>query len=316
MKLASLSVDLDSLGHYCRIHGFPESTLLPGGHAAAHAIAIPRFLELFDRLRARATFFAIGEDLEDATCAASVGDAARGGHEVGNHTWSHDYALVRRDPAAIAAEVSRGAQAIAAATGKSPTGFRAPGYTLSSSLYGALVEQGYHYDSSAFPATPYYLAKAAVLGTMRLARRESAAILDRPAVLRAPRMPYRPSLDDPYRPGDGPVWELPIATAPVTRVPFFGTSLVFLPHAVVAGLYRTLRGAPFLNVELHAIDVLDASDGAGPELARRQRDLRVRASEKMERLAEAFGWIANDFEVTTLADVAARLTEDQPGPKP
>jgi peptidoglycan-N-acetylglucosamine deacetylase len=310
MKVACLSVDLDSLGHYCRIYGLPENELPAAGLTAAHAIAIPRFLELFDRVHASGTLFAIGEDLDHEPCAKPVADAHRAGHEVGNHTWSHDYALVRRGAQEIASEIANGARAIERVTGAAPTGFRAPGYTLSSGLYAALVEQRYAYDSSAFPAVPYYLAKATILGAMKLVGRTSASILDRPGVLAAPRMPYRPSPEAPYRRGAGAVWELPIATAPFTRVPFYGTSLVALPRAMVAGLYRTLRGSSFLNIEMHSVDVLDASDGAGPRLPKHQRDLRVPAGEKMARLADVFGWIAQDFELVTLRVAAARLTEE------
>jgi hypothetical protein len=307
VKSACLTVDLDSLGHYCRIHGLLETDLRPAGVAAAHAVAIPRLLELFDRLRAPATFFAIGKDLAETDCAMPVKQAAQAGHEIGNHTWSHDYALVRRPAASIADDVAKGSAAIAAAVGTAPKGFRAPGYTLSAELYGAVVEQGYTYDSSVYPAVPYYLAKAAILGVMRLASRDSAAILDRPAVLAAPRLPYRPSLQDPYKRGNASTWELPISTAPVTRIPFIGTTLVMLPRPLVAAVYRSLRGSSFLNLELHSIDVLDESDGAGPLLAAKQRDLKIPASVKMARLAEVFRWIADDFQLTTLRDAAAGL---------
>lgn len=315
VRVACLSVDLDPLPHYARLHGLSERDLPPVALTAAHAAAIPRFLELFARLGARGTFFAIGEDLSIDACAQAVREAAGAGHEIGNHTFRHDYALVRRDRSAIAEEVQRGAEAIADAVGHRPAGFRAPGYTLSADLYAVLCEQGYAYDSSAFPAAPYYLAKAAVLGAMALLGRRSTAILDRPRVLLAPRRPYRPSAAEPYRPGDGPVWELPVAAAPWTRVPFIGTTLVLFPRAAVAALYRTLRREPFLNLELHAVDVLDQSDGAGPALAARRRDLRIPAAAKVARLAEVFGWIAQDFEVVTLGEAAARLQDAAP-PQP
>ena len=39
-KLACLSVDLDGLSHYCRLHGLDERELPPGG-ATAEATSIP-----------------------------------------------------------------------------------------------------------------------------------------------------------------------------------------------------------------------------------------------------------------------------------
>jgi peptidoglycan-N-acetylglucosamine deacetylase len=53
--------------------------------------------------------------------------------------------------------------------------------------------------------------------------------------------------------------------------------------------------------------VLDAEDGIPPELVRQQRDLRVPASHKLERLRTLFGWLKSDSEVVTLRDAAAHL---------
>src|SRR5512142_406753 len=168
MRLASMSVDLDSVRHYFRIHGLAEPAA--GGAAdPVYRLGAGRFGELCARLGFRGTAFAVGEDLGHPEAAAAVRALAGAGHEIGNHTFSHDYALTRRPDAEIAGEVRRGGEAIAAAVGGAPAGFRAPGYTLSGSLLGALVAARYRYDSSAFPAAPYWLAKAAVLAWLRLA---------------------------------------------------------------------------------------------------------------------------------------------------
>ena len=65
-RLCSLSVDLDPLSCYYRIHALGE------GPPAALADAIfkktvPRFLDVFARHGVRATFFIVGSDLEGAT---------------------------------------------------------------------------------------------------------------------------------------------------------------------------------------------------------------------------------------------------------
>ena len=78
-------------------------------------------------------------------------------------------------------------------TGRPPQGFRAPGYTLTGALLRALDAQGYRYDASAFPAAPYWAVKATVMGALAALGRESRAILDRPKVLTAPRLPYWPA---------------------------------------------------------------------------------------------------------------------------
>jgi hypothetical protein len=194
--------------------------------------------------------------------------------------------------------------------GRRPVGFRAPGYTLSAQILAAAVEAGHRYDSSTYPAVPYYLAKASVMAWQRLRGRSSRAILDRPRVLAAPPLPYRPARDEPYAAGDLPLWELPVTTEPWTRLPLIGPTVTALPEPLFDVVYRGFRQRPFLNLELHGIDLMDASDGAGDVLPRHQPDLRIPASKKIERLRRLFARIAGDYEIVTLASVAERLERD------
>lgn len=307
MGIACVSVDLDSIGHYLRIHGLSEELLSPEAARAVYRKALARFVGLFADAGIAATFFAVGRDLSDRPSAEALRAAAHAGHEIGNHSFSHDYDLTRRSAEGIVREVTEGERAIVRAVGTPPRGFRAPGYTVSSELLQVLWVRNYLYDSSVFPAAPYYLAKAAIMGAMALAGRRSKAVLDRPRVMLAPRRPYRPDPRDPYKAGQGARLELPISVEPVTRVPFIGTAAVLLPWPVVSGLYRRLRGEPFLNFELHGIDLLDASDVAVPQLARVQRELNQPYERKRERLRELLRRIVDDFEVLTLADAALKL---------
>jgi hypothetical protein len=272
-----------------------------------YSTAVPRFRELLSSVGAPGTFFAIGEDLKDAEAASALREAHAGGIEVGNHSYSHDYALTRRAPESIREDLVRGEEAILAATGERPVGFRAPGYTLNAELYAATVERGYRYGSSAFPAAPYYAAKAAVMGALAVVRRPSRAVLDSPRVLLAPRTPYRPDPAQPYRRGSGAVLELPMTVTPRVRFPFIGTFAATLPLPFIRSAYRACREDAFFNFELHGVDVLDASDGIPPELVRQQRDLRVTAAAKMARLETLFRWLKADFDVVTLRDAASRL---------
>src|SRR5262245_9109332 len=136
MFLASISVDLDEVPCYTAIHGLPP----PEGERA-HAVyrkALPRFEALFDTLGLRATFFAIGTDLEDAQARAALVRLHRGGHEIGNHTLSHHYDFTRRSEAEIRSEIEAGASAIERAVGERPRGFRSPGYTMTDEVFEQL----------------------------------------------------------------------------------------------------------------------------------------------------------------------------------
>lgn len=306
-RLSAISVDLDSLPHYCRIQGLSERLLDERARAVIATRAIPRYLELFAEVGAPATFFVIGEDLEADGLAAALRTAHAAGVELASHSHAHDYALSRRSPAEIALDLKRADEALTRVTGRRPVGFRAPGYTLSAALLQAVADLGYRYDSSAYPAAPYWLAKAAVMTALSAVGRPSRAVLDTPAVLLAPRAPYHPDLAHPYRRGGAALLELPIAVSPLARVPFIGTFATLAPWPLVELTFRRLRFAPLFNFELHAIDVLDVSDGIPRELARQQRDLLVPVREKLKRLRTLFGWLRDQHRPVTLAQAAEAL---------
>ena len=101
MRLSALSVDLDSLPHYCRIQGLPVSLLDEAALAVVARKAIPRLLELFARASAPATFFVIGADVTAPGMADALRSAAAAGVELASHSHSHDYALSRGSAAQI-----------------------------------------------------------------------------------------------------------------------------------------------------------------------------------------------------------------------
>src|SRR5690606_41985806 len=128
---------------------------------AARAIydkALPRLERLFESEGIPATFFAIGSDL-DETNAARLASLARAGHEIANHSFGHRYDLTRLDRASIRREIERGMDAIERACGVRPEGFRAPGYTITDTVFEVLEELGVAYDSSVFPCPAYYAPK-------------------------------------------------------------------------------------------------------------------------------------------------------------
>jgi peptidoglycan/xylan/chitin deacetylase (PgdA/CDA1 family) len=307
-RLSAVSVDLDTLPHYCRIQGLDESLLDERARGLVAQRAIDRCLELLDGRPG--TFFAIGEDLSDPRMGEALKRSHRAGVEIGSHSYAHDYALSRRPGAEITADLKAADDAIFAAVGERPVGFRAPGYTLSPSLLQAAAGLNYRYDSSAFPAAPYYSAKAMVMGALQLLGRPSKAVLDTPRVLLAPRVPYRPDLLAPYSLGNAPLLELPISVAPRTRLHFIGTVVTSLPWALVKAIHRSLEPDALLNLELHAVDVLDESDGIPAALCRQQRDLKVPVREKLKRLKEVFGWLWRDREPVTLAEASKRLAPE------
>ena len=108
MPICSVSVDLDPLSCYYGIHGLgaPPAQLRD---VVLHR-ALPRFAELFERRRIKATFFIVGSDLvHDAAGKKHLGALARAGHELGNHSFTHPYDLCRLSRTKIEEEVVAGA---------------------------------------------------------------------------------------------------------------------------------------------------------------------------------------------------------------
>jgi hypothetical protein len=308
MRLAAVSVDLDEIPCYAAIHGLPA----PSGECA-HAVyrkTVPRFESLLAGLGLRATFFAIGTDLQDGAARDAIARLHGAGHEIGNHTLHHRYDFTRLPEPELRAEIDGGARAIEAVTGVRPRGFRAPGYTVVDRVFDALSELGAAYDSSVFPSPGYYAAKTAAIAAIAARRRRSRSIVDDPRVLSAPADPYR--VGRPYyRRGQGLI-ELPIGVTRDTalRLPYIGTSLVMIGEAGAGWLTRRIVGRPLVNLELHGIDLADAEqDGLG-FLAPHQPDLRRSLQFKNSALESAI-WTLHGagYEFVTLAEAAQRFAD-------
>ena len=101
----------------------------------------PRVLELLaGHGGARATFFCIGR--RAAAHAGLVGELARQGHRVENHSHSHPAAFSLLPPAALAREVRLAQETLARAAGRPPELFRAPAGLRSFLLEPVLAAQG------------------------------------------------------------------------------------------------------------------------------------------------------------------------------
>jgi peptidoglycan-N-acetylglucosamine deacetylase len=290
LKLASVSIDLDEVPRYAAIHGL-ESPL----GLAAHAVyerCVPRLTAWLEDESIRATFFAVGEDLERKENRTTIVSLHRAGHEIANHSYHHHYDLTRRAAGAIREEVER----------------CAPGYTVSHALFGALEASGVEYDSSVFPCPSYYAAKVLALAAIKLRGRKSASVLDTPWALRAPRQPYR--IGQPYwRTGEG-LLELPIGVTSM-GLPYIGTSLVFGGQRITEHLTKQMLGMELINLELHGLDAADALEDGLDAMVPYRTDLRRTAAAKLRTLGTAIRMIRQaGYELVTLQEAARRFRSE------
>jgi peptidoglycan-N-acetylglucosamine deacetylase len=308
---ASVSVDLDAMGCYWRIHALSGQPPAEARHAVLRR-CLPRFAQLFARTGIKATFFVVGQDLiDDSQGREMLAQLAADGHELASHSFTHPYDLVRHTRSQIADEIDRAHDAIGSCAGSPPVGFRAPGYEISADLIDVLCARSYRYDSSTFPSIPYYGAKAAVMAAMRVLGRPSGSYLGSPRVLTAPTGPYHPAAGAPYRRGHLPIWELPMTVTPRLRLPVIGTSLITVPGWFRRRLVASALNRPFFNLELHGIDLADAeTDGFPSVLIARQPDLRRPLAAKTAALESTLADItATGSTFRTLAQAATALAD-------
>jgi polysaccharide deacetylase family protein (PEP-CTERM system associated) len=166
-------------------------------------------LTLLDDLGARATFFVLG--LTAQRYPELVREVAERGHELASHGHAHERVpQLSRDT--FRTDLERGLEAVEAAAGVRPTGYRAPAFSITRATpwaYDVLADVGFAYDSSQY---------------------DSPRIKNRISPI--PRAPYRLRVES-----GAELWELPVAAA---RLPVGGGAYWrVLPTAVIA---RTLRG--------------------------------------------------------------------------
>ncbi len=305
--LASVSIDLDGLDLYHRIHGLAP----PTQDDPIYRVALPRFLELFDEIGVHgipSTLFVITRYMDaDERTIAPLELARDGGHELASHTHDHPYDLSRMASGDVADQIDLASDALERHFGVTPVGFRTPGYNLSNTILECLEARGYAYDSSVFPCPPYYLAKGVIMAGMRLLGRKSGSSMTDWRGNLAPIVPYRPAIDAFQRrdrSGNTAIRELPMCVVPGVRFPIIGTSLTLIGDRGFRAAYPLLKRAhDHLNLEFHGVDLMDASDdGVTPELVAKQPDLRKPVSEKRRIFKAVFERALADYDFVTLAD--------------
>ena len=291
---ATLSLDLDDQWTYMKTHGDEGWSSYPSYLDRV----VPRVLELLDSLGLRITFFLVGRDAEQPANREVLRAIADAGHEIANHSYSHEPWFHTYDRATTEAEVVRAERAIEEAMGQRPRGWRGPGFSSSPRLLEVLRDRGYTYDASTFPtflgpiARWYHMASSPLRGEERKKRAELFGGW-RDAL--RPLRPFRWQL-----PGGGHLAEVPVTTMPLFRTPIHLSYVHYLATfseraaSAYFGLAMSLcrwRGVS-PSLLLHPTDVLGAEDTPElhffPAMNRPRRWKERRTRELLERLAASF----------------------------
>ena len=254
---ASITFDLDGLHRDVFVQA-PASAERERLRDIALDVVVPRILEWLSSLDVRATFFVIGDDIERRPELFRAIAAA--GHEVANHTVSHLRDFSRQPAATIRAEIARGHELIASATGHTAVGFRAPGYTITPVVIEALTELGYWYDSSVVPSWSYSTLKHAFRWFAKPAYREFL-VPQQLSCAAAPRLPYGIAPHRLFAPSpSAALIEIPLTTITPLQFPFIHGLTTRLPDAGRSLVEWAAARRPFLSLSFHDMEFVDRKD--------------------------------------------------------
>ena len=299
---ASINIDLDTLSDEIdedarQIHSAQLRSI-------TYERVVPRFLDLLDRHGVKATFFVIGRDV--AGHAALFKSIAAAGHELANHTMTHPKQLVRLAPEAIAKEIRDCGCAIATATGVRPTGFRAPGYTVSPAVLAILRDAGYTYDTS-LNASWVYLSLKRAFKAVRL--NDKAFIVSQPfADTLGPRNPYPVSDRLSERDSASGFLEIPVSIVPYIHYPFVTSVLLQLgPALTLWCLRRLVAWNRFVNCNLHINEFTDKADiqGVKGSFYFTEQYASIDLQQRMDYFDSLFTDMKSRCEIVLLRDVKA-----------
>jgi polysaccharide deacetylase family protein (PEP-CTERM system associated) len=239
-------------------------------------------LQILDELHARATFFVLGMAARaHPHLLTPIVDA---GHEIGCHGDAHRL-VHTQTPNEFAADLRAAKATIEELTGRTPIGYRAPAFSITTATgwaYEVLAGEGFVYDAS---------------------QHDSPAIRDRAV----------PVTTAPHR-IDAGLWEFPVAVwrARGIKIPVGGASYwQVLPTPVVL---RGLQNAgPHAGLYLHPYELdpqpLRAQLSAGATRAQRAhaRLREVQRNGARQRAPEVLRAIAQRFDLIPYGEAHARL---------
>ncbi len=302
-RLASLSLDLDNQWSYMKTHGDAGWTSYP----TYLDWAVPRILEYLDKRNLKITFFIVGTDATHEANADALRSIAEAGHEIGNHSFQHEPWLHLYSFDELMSELETAEQAIEKATGQRPTGFRGPGFSLSSNTLKVLLDRGYRYDATVFPNLLNPLARAYFFATSNLTPEEREQRKELFGTWRdalRPVKPFRWTIDDRQ------LLEMPVTTMPLFKVPIHLSYVLYasrisrplakLYFRIAVLLCRMTNVSP--SILLHPLDFI--GKGEVPELEFFP-GMDIELDRKLETVDFVMDLLAESYDLVTVGEHAA-----------
>jgi hypothetical protein len=304
--IASLSLDVDNKWSYLKTHGDPGWETFP----SYLDVLVPRVLDFLSARNLLITFFIVGQDAALDKNHDALRAVASQGHEVGNHSFSHEPWLHLCDRAAIEKEIADTEDQIETIVGHRPVGFRGPGFSFSDATLEVLQQRGYLYDASTFPTYLGPLARLYYFGDSNLTPEDRAR---RSSLFGSFRNGLRPLKPYRWRGKDG-LLEIPVTTMPIFRVPIHLSYILYLStfSAIVAveyfraalALCRLAGVSP--SILLHPLDFLGVDDKVGLDFF---PGMKLRSDQKLSVVSEVLHIFCKEFRVVSLREHARQIAQ-------
>lgn len=304
---ASISLDLDDQWSYMKVHGDEGWETFP----SYLDIVVPIFLDVFDKLDIKITFFVVGQDAAIEKNHKILQSIIERGHEIGNHSFHHESWLKTYSKEKIEAEIEMAEEAIIKATGKRTNMFRGPGFSWSNDLLEVLQKRNYLFDASTLPTyiSPlmrrYYFAKSKLTKEQKESRKELFGSFKEGFY---PLKPYVWKFKN-----DKKLLEIPVTTIPVFKLPFHQSYLLFISGKSKFLMKIYFRFAIFMckitktppSYLLHPLDLIGGNDV--PQLSFFP-GMDIESRKKMEVFETAITILKKHFELLPMSEFSKKFT--------
>ena len=309
--LGAISSDIDTLQSLYKGHGLRQESY----SYAEMRIGLENFSRVLERYGASATLFMVGNDFLQPANLPSIRAVAAQGHEIANHSMHHTQGFRHLPAAEMEAEIAGMEEACRAITGKTPVGFRSPGWNIGDGALPILKRRGYLYDSSVHPTSLMPLFKVLHWWNTRSRSGGDRTAMGQLNYMFSPRRPYRTSSSSLSARGADGIVELPVTVLPIVRLPFWATFLLASGMSTFRASVRALVATRTpVQFQFHLSDFVDFNDREFANQVPRREDgvyvpqslwtpLRV----KQDLFTRALDLLAEHYEFVTLEQWAARV---------
>lgn len=311
--IASLSLDLDNQWSYMKTHGDALWETFP----SYLDVVVPRILKFLKDRNLTITFFIVGQDAALKNNHAALTQIAAAGHEIGNHSFSHEPWLHLYSKEQLIDEFEKTELAIGRFYDRKLIGFRGPGYSLSPTVLEVLATRGYEYDCSTLPtyvgpfARAYYFFKSPQMSAEEKEKRKKLF-----GKLSDGFQTLKPHFVEA---AGRTLVEIPVTTFPFVKTPIHASYLLYLSTfsrtAALAYWRSALLACKLTGAEpsllLHPLDFLSGDDVGELKFF---PGMGMSLESKLNTMSEVLSIYAENFDIVSIGEHAAAFRTGSSSP--